>query len=114
MSKKSHNKKRNVGIIYEQLITKISSALIDNDDKTALEAKKLIKKYFQPGTELHKEHKLFNALAVTRISDNILASQIMEEAKNASRNHSHKTKQNTGAQIASLWFGYRHLGGENS
>ena len=87
MSKRSHNKKRNVGIIYEQLMTTISRSLVENDKKTALTAKNLIKRFFHPGTQLYREHRLFNALAVTRLLDGSLASRIMEEAKIASREH---------------------------
>ena len=44
--KKSHNKKRNVGIIYEQLVLKLSQALVENDKKTFRETKDIIKKFF--------------------------------------------------------------------
>jgi len=87
MSKRSHNKKRNVGIIYEQLLSVISRALVENDKKTALKAKQLVKRFFRPDTELYKEHRLFNALAVTRLEDGSLATRIINEAKNASRMH---------------------------
>ena len=46
MSKKSHNKKRNVGIIYEQLVLKLSKAVVENDKKTFRDTKQIIKKYF--------------------------------------------------------------------
>ena len=38
MTKKSHNKKRNVGIIYEQLVLKLSKALVENDYNLVFEA----------------------------------------------------------------------------
>ncbi len=87
MSKRSHNKKRNVGIIYEQLMTVISRALVENDKNTALKAKQLVKRFFKPDTELYREHRLFNALAVTRLEDGSLATRILDEAKHASRSH---------------------------
>ena len=85
MSKKSHNKKRNVGIIYEQLILTISKAIVENNLEDASRAKGIIKKYFKPGTELYKEHKLFQALIKPEINDASLATAILGEAKKASR-----------------------------
>ncbi|OUU74609.1 MAG: hypothetical protein CBC29_05645 [Methylococcaceae bacterium TMED69] len=87
MTKKSHNKKRNVGIIYEQLLRVISKSLVEADEKTARIAKKIIKKYFKPGTELYKEYRLFNALVSTKITDGSLATKIIAEAKNGARTH---------------------------
>tara|TARA_Y100001973_G_C5199628_1_gene336687 strand:- start:243 stop:1088 length:846 start_codon:yes stop_codon:yes gene_type:complete len=87
MTKRSHNKKRNVGIIYEQLLRVISESLVNNDEQTAATAKMIIKKYFQQGTELYKEHRLFNALVTTRIKDGSLATKIIEEAKYGARSH---------------------------
>tara|TARA_B100000700_G_C14933144_1_gene802902 strand:- start:409 stop:1254 length:846 start_codon:yes stop_codon:yes gene_type:complete len=87
MTKRSHNKKRNVGIIYEQLIFTVSKGLINDNLKQANAAKKLIKKYFKPGTELHKEHKLMLALIKPQIISSSLATNILQEARNASKIH---------------------------
>jgi len=87
MTKKSHNKKRNVGIIYEQLILTLTDALVENDMKRAKVTKNLIKKYFIPGKELYKEHRLFNSLVDYQITDGSLATRILEEAKNAAVQH---------------------------
>ena len=84
MTKKSHNKKRNVGIIYEQLVLRLSQALVENDKKTFVDTKKIIKKYFAKNTELYKEHRLINSLAVTSISDTSIIPAILEEVKKAS------------------------------
>lgn len=80
---KGHNKKRNVGIVYEQLVFTVSKATIDNDKDTANKALKIIKTYFSPGTELYKEYRLFNALVQTHVSSEALASRILEETKSA-------------------------------
>jgi len=87
MNKKSHNKKRNVGIIYEQLILTVSKALIDNDMDKAKISKNIIKKYFRPGTEIYKEHKLFQSLIRTYIKNASLAATIIIESKKAVKNH---------------------------
>ena len=45
------------------------------------QAKSLIKKYFVPGKELYKEHKLFQALVKPYIDNDSLATSILGEAK---------------------------------
>ncbi len=87
MSKKSHNKKRNVGIIYEQLILTLTDALVNNDMNRAANAKRIIKKYFVSGKELYKEHRLFNSLADYHITDGSLATRILQEARSAAVQH---------------------------
>jgi hypothetical protein len=87
MNRKSHNKKRNVGIIYEQLILAMSKAIVENNPQHITKAKDIIKRYFKPGTELYKEHKLFQALIKPEINDPSLATAILGEAKKASRAH---------------------------
>lgn len=87
MSKKSHNKKRNVGIIYEQLVQYISEQIINNQDKKANKAKSIIKKHFVKDSQLYKEHRLFKALFETHSIDPSLASQIIAEARRGSRIH---------------------------
>ena len=80
----SHNKKRNVGIIYEQLLTKASAALVDNDFQTAQECSRIIKTYYKPGTEVFKEHRLFQALLNTTVKSENVGLRIMQEAKRGS------------------------------
>jgi hypothetical protein len=80
---KGHNKKRNVGIVYEQLVFTVSRATVENDKDTANKALKIIKSYFSPGTELYKEYRLFNALVQTHVGSEALASRILEETKMA-------------------------------
>lgn len=81
---KGHNKKRNVGIVYEQLVTTVSKAMVEKDQETANKAIRIIKKYFVQGTELYREFRLFNALVQTHVSSDALASRILEETKLAS------------------------------
>ena len=82
---KSHNKKRNVGIIYELLLRNISNALIKNDKRAAKKALNIIETRFNKSTELYKEFRLFNALAKSTVSDTSVAAAILTEAKNAAR-----------------------------
>jgi len=84
---KSHNKKRNVGILYEQLLRKISCAMVDKDQQTAEKTVSILKKHFKPGTQLYGEFRVFNALVKTKVSSESLACRILDEAKKAARNH---------------------------
>ena len=87
MTKKSHNKKRNVGIIYEQLLAVAAKGLVENDRKLTMKAQKIIRRFFREGTELQKEHRLFKALVEPEIKDGSLATKILGEAKKAARAH---------------------------
>tara|TARA_R110000782_G_scaffold40063_3_gene92623 strand:+ start:360 stop:1217 length:858 start_codon:yes stop_codon:yes gene_type:complete len=80
-----HNKKRNIGIMYELLLRHISVRLIENDRKGALAATRIIEKRFGKDTELYKEFRLFNALAKTSVQNTEIAAAILTEAKNAAR-----------------------------
>lgn len=87
MKNKSHNKKRNVGIIYEQLLGQAAKALVESDKKKAAKAQSLIKRFFSEDTELYKEHRLFRAIIDPEIKDGSLATKILGEAKRAARCH---------------------------
>jgi hypothetical protein len=76
-----HNKKRNVGIIYEQLLRRASAALIDNDSETASKCVTIIKKHYRPGTEIFKEFRLFQALINTTVSSETLGLRLIQEAR---------------------------------
>ena len=80
-----HNKKRNVGIIYELLLKHISTKLLEGNKKDAKIATRLIEKHFKKGTELYKEFRLFNALAKSNITHTHTVASILNEAKIASR-----------------------------
>ena len=85
-----HNKKRNVGLIYEQLIYHLSKALVENDEKTIDGIKNIIQNRFKRGTELYKEFRLFNALVKTSSVTEQIAFRIIDEAKSASIDHDRK------------------------
>jgi len=87
-----HNKKRNVGIIYEQIISFICSKTIEKDEKSAKKAISIIKNRFKEGTQLRKEHRLFNALASTKGISSSLSTSIINEAKLACNYHFDENK----------------------
>lgn len=79
-----HNKKRNTGLLYEFLVRTISDAIIEGDDSRKNIALSVIRKHFKPGTELHKEFRLFHSLAETTVQSSSVADSILEAAKQAS------------------------------
>lgn len=81
----AHNKKRNVGIVYELLLRSVSSYLIDGNKKKAQDALDIITSHYDNKTELYKEFRLFNALAKTTVSDTSVAALILSESKQAVR-----------------------------
>lgn len=87
MSKKSHNKKRNVGIIYSLLLKTAAAGLVEGNVSKQKKAQTILKRFFAPGTELHKEWKLFAALSEPYGADGSLATRILGEAKNAAGRH---------------------------
>jgi hypothetical protein len=85
-----HNKKRNVGIIYELLLRSVSAAIVENDKVRAQRALDIIEKYYAKSTELYKEYRLFNALIKSTVSDTPVAAAVLSEAKSAARRADHR------------------------
>jgi|LauGreDrversion4_2_1035121.scaffolds.fasta_scaffold139343_3 hypothetical protein len=87
MKNRSHNKKRNVGIIYEQLINHMCHCVVENNEKNVSDINRIIKEHFKKNTQLFRELKFFNALIKTRDIDSVLANNIINEAKKACQYH---------------------------
>ncbi len=85
-----HNKKRNVGIIYEQLAQSFSESLVEKNQKKAMLVKKIIDQHFHKDGEIFKEFKIFNALVKVYASSDSLATNILKEAKEATRSLNRK------------------------
>lgn len=84
---KSHNKKRNIGIIYDQMISTLCESYIKNDQDSVKKIIEIIKENFKKGTQLQKELQFFNSFLKTRDISSSLSAMIISEAKNACRNH---------------------------
>lgn len=78
-----HNKKRNIGIIYEQIIQFVCKSLMESNNEIAEQGLSIIKEHFKEGTQLNKEYKLFKALSDTKGVSEHLANSIIFEAKKA-------------------------------
>ena len=85
-----HNKKRNIGVVYELLIQHITSCIVEGDNKSAKVGTRLIEKHFSKEKELYKEFRLFNALANSTVSDTHIVASILSEAKRAARKIDYK------------------------
>jgi hypothetical protein len=83
---KKHNKKRNVGIVYEQLLRYISTKIIENRQDMSKKAVNILEKRFNKETEIYKEFRLVNALVNSTVSGTHIAAGILTEAKQAARN----------------------------
>ena len=82
----NHNKKRNIGLVYELLLRSISSSLVEGDQKKANLSIEIMKKRFAPGTEIYSEFRIFNAIMNTTVTNTSVAAGILTEAKNAIKN----------------------------
>lgn len=100
-----HNKKRNVGVIHEQLVRYVGSAIIQGDNDSATKAVAILTKHFKPGTELHKEFRLFNALVNAPMGDLGLADRVIKEARQAASTHD---KQKLGHEKSALIKSINH------
>ena len=78
---KTHNKKRNVGLIFEQLVRYAIICLLDKKPRQARNAFKILKESFRAGTALHEEYQLFKALVNTRVDNSRIAEKILIEAR---------------------------------
>lgn len=81
MTKKVHNKKRNVGILYDLLARKVSEGLVENDTALTDKALKIIEDNFSKDSVLLEEYKLFSALSKASVDSEHVASRLLEQAK---------------------------------
>lgn len=100
---KTHNKKRNVGIIYEQLVRRVSEALVEGDTQTADKVVGILRRHFDRDSQLYREFRLFNALVKTTVPSETLATRILTEAKEAAQDHNAtKLRQEKAALIRDI------------
>ena len=78
---KKHNKRSNVGLIYEFALRRMSECLTDSDDDGFVKARHILERFYKNGTEIHKEFRLINALVNETVSVQDHASIILDEVK---------------------------------
>ena len=95
-----HNKKRNVGLLHEQLVRHASQMTVEGKREKANAAISILAESFAEGTELLKEFKLFSALVHPKIQDSEIARRIVEESRRACEDHDpHKLNKEKSALI---------------
>ena len=101
MAKKlSHNKKRNLGLVYEFLTREVSSALVAGDRGRAAKAMNIIAKHLSEGSELHEELSLHRHIMESRGISERLAKRIIDELKAAGIRFAANTYRRTAAKSA--------------
>ncbi len=89
MTKRTHNKKRNVGILYELLVRKVSESLIEGDERKSDQAIGIIEEFFCKESVLLKEYRLFSALTKTYVESDHIASKLLAEARKGAQDFDH-------------------------
>lgn len=82
-----HNKKRNVGLLHEQLVRYVSEKIVEQKQGMADNAMSIVSKHFNKNSELYKEFRLFNSLVNTKVETRRIAEKIVLESKKACRVH---------------------------
>ena len=72
-----HNKKRNVGLLYEQLIRHASNCFVEKNKQKAEKTLAILCKNFNKNSELYREFRLFNALINTQVDNKDLALSLI-------------------------------------
>ena len=89
MKKIKHSKFKNTGVLFELLVRQITLEVL-NGDKTE-NAKKIVKEFFAPNTELNKELRLYDILLKEKYNSETKADRLVETVCDA---HA-KLNQNT-------------------
>lgn len=82
-----HNKKRNVGLLHEQLVRHASEMTVEGNNQKATDAIDILMKHFHKDTEMLKEFRLFSSLIHIRVDSKEIARRIIEESRKACKNH---------------------------
>jgi hypothetical protein len=93
MNSFAHNKKRNIGIVYELLLRAVSAALVEGDKKRAEKALSILETHFKRDSEIFKEFRVFKAVTQSSLKDVSHASSIISESRAAIRRIDHKKSE---------------------
>ena len=80
-----HNKKRNVGLVFDQLSRLLSESVIKGDTETSRKCAKIIAEHFRKGTVLHDEMRLFRSLSGVTIKNDALLLRVLDESRIAAK-----------------------------
>jgi len=76
MKKIKHSKFKNTGVLFELLVRQITLEVLNGDKKE--NAKKIVREYFAPNTELNKELRLYDILLKEKYSSETKADRLVE------------------------------------
>lgn len=80
-----HNKKRNTGLVYEFLVRRLSSTMVEQDKQTYARTLEIIRKYYSEGSILAEERELFEVIRNTRGVTENAARRILNEVQKQAR-----------------------------
>lgn len=72
-----HNRKRNVGLVYEQLVRRIGEGIVERDRTGADAALAILRKYFSAGAPLAEELSLYRTVMETRGCSRYVAQRVL-------------------------------------
>lgn len=81
MKKIKHSKFKNTGVLFELLVRQITLEVL-NGDKTE-NAKRIVKEFFSPGTELNKELRLYDLLLKEKYNSENRAEKFVDTVSGA-------------------------------
>lgn len=115
MSRLSHNKKRNLGLVYELLTREVAKATLDRSSgaaNRAAEALDIIRTHLGPGSVLDEELGLHRAVMEARGSQGALARRIVDELRAAGLRLTGTAERREAAKTALIHEINRRLGQE--
>ena len=112
MQKLRHNKKRNIGLVYEFLTRTVSEALVAGDRGRAAKALEIISRHLSVGSPLYEELSLHRQVMESRGSSERLAKRIVDELKAAGIRFSGNSSRRDSAKSALIHEMNRAFGQE--
>ena len=83
MKRIKHSKVKNTGLIFELLVRQVASDTMNNNDSRAL---RIIKKHFNPKSELSKELKLYRTVSTEKFKTENKAEKFVDAVVKARKN----------------------------
>jgi len=81
-----HNKKRNTGLVYEFLVRRLSTAMVEKDKAVYQKTLEILKKYYSEGSTLAEERELFDVVKNTRgVTENAARRILVEVQRQAKK-----------------------------
>ena len=80
-----HNKKRNSGLVYEFLVRRMASTMVDRDPEGYLKAVGIVQKYYSANQPLAQEKEIFDVISSNRGLSESAARRVLEQLQNHSK-----------------------------